>query len=124
MILPKVRDPRFIAMRRGGSLTDDEHHLLATWAADCAQHVLHLFEQARPDDDRPGRAIDLARAWARGEVTWWQARSSGGHANAAARDRAGRLGMRRTLPARPLASVTSPPTSSAPPRTRSWRAAA
>lgn len=56
------------------------------WAADCAEHVLHRFEKARPNDGRPRRAIDLGRAWARGEVTWWDARAAGGHANAAARD--------------------------------------
>ena len=44
---------------------DDDHHLLAVWAADCAQHVLHHFEEARPGDDRPRRVIDLSRAWAR-----------------------------------------------------------
>jgi hypothetical protein len=74
MILPKIRHPRFITVRRGGSLQDDDHHLLAMWAADCAQHVLHHFEQARGEDDRPRRAIDLGRAWARGEVMWGQAR--------------------------------------------------
>src|SRR4249919_44028 len=89
MILPKIRDPRFIAVRRGGSLRDDDHRLLAVWAADCAQHVLHHFEHARPDDDRPRRAIDLGRAWARGEITMTEARSSAGHANAAARDLSG-----------------------------------
>jgi immunity protein 5 of polymorphic toxin system len=89
MILPKVRDPRFITVRRGGSLTDDDHHLLALWAADCAEHVLHHFERARPGDDRPRRAVALCRAWARGEVTWWDARSAAGHANAAARDLTG-----------------------------------
>ena len=89
MILPKVRDPRFITVRRGGSLQDDDHHLLAVWAADCAQHVLHHFEQARPGDDRPRRAIDLGRAWARGQITWAEARTAGGHANAAARDLSG-----------------------------------
>jgi hypothetical protein len=86
VILPKIRDPRFITVRRGGSLEDDDHHLLAMWAADCAEHVLHHFEQARPEDDRPRRAIDLGRAWARGEITWWDARTAGGYANAAARD--------------------------------------
>ena len=85
MILPKIRDPRFITVRRGGTLTDDDHHLLAIWAADCAQHVLHLFEQARPGDDRPRHAIDLGRAWARGEISWAEARTAAGHANAAAR---------------------------------------
>ena len=76
-------------MRRGGSLEDRDHHLLAVWAADCAEHALHLFEHVRPDDDRPRRAIELGRAWARGEVSWWDARSAGGHANAAARDLTG-----------------------------------
>ena len=89
MILPKIRDPRFITVRRGGSLTDDDHHLLALWAAACAEHVLHHFEEARPGDDRPRRAIELGRAWARGEVTWWEARTAAGHANAAARDLSG-----------------------------------
>ena len=89
MILPNVRDPRFITVRRGGSLKDDDHHRLAIWAADCAEHVLHQFEGARPEDDRPRRAIELGRAWTRGEVSWWDARSAGGHANAAARDLTG-----------------------------------
>ena len=89
MILPRIRDPRLITVRRGGGLQDDHHHLLAIWAADCAQHVLHHFEQAQPGDDRPRRAIDLGRAWARGEITWWEARAAGGHANAAARDLGG-----------------------------------
>ena len=86
VILPKIRDPRFITVRRGGTLQDDDHRLLAMWAADCAEHVLHHFEQARPKDDRPRRAIDLGRAWARGEIPWAEARTAAGHANAAARD--------------------------------------
>jgi hypothetical protein len=86
VILPKVRDSRFITVRRGGSLSDDDHRLLATWAADCAEHVQHHFELERPDDDRPRRAIELGRAWARGEVRMTQARTAAGHANVAARD--------------------------------------
>jgi hypothetical protein len=86
VILPKIRDPRFITVRRGGTLEDDDHHRLAEWAADCAEHVLHHFEEARLNDDRPRRAIELGRAWARGEVTWAEARTAAGHANAAARD--------------------------------------
>jgi hypothetical protein len=89
VILSKVRDPRLVTLRRGGSLRDDDHRLLAVWAADCAQHVLHHFEQARPGDDRPRRAIQMGRTWARGEITMTQARSAGGHANAAARDLSG-----------------------------------
>ncbi|MEU4693919.1 putative immunity protein [Actinoplanes sp. NPDC023714] len=86
MILPKVRDPRFITIRRGGTLTDDDHRLLALWAATCAEHVLTLFEQARPGDPRPREAIEHARAWTRGEVRMMEARAAGGHAMGAARD--------------------------------------
>ncbi len=89
VILPKIRDPRFITVRRGGVLQDDDHRLLAKWAADCAEHVLPHFERARPDDERPRRAIELGRSWARGEIPWAEARTAGGHANAAARDLSG-----------------------------------
>jgi hypothetical protein len=86
MILPKVRDPRLVTIRRGGTLTDTDHHHLALWAASCAEHVLDLFESARPGDPRPRRAIEHARAWVRGEVTMTEARAAGGHAMGAARD--------------------------------------
>ena len=89
MILPKVRDPRFVTVRRGGSLGDGDHRLLAIWAADCARHALHHFERERPEDDRPRHAIDLARAWARGEIRMMEARTAAGHAMAAARDLTG-----------------------------------
>lgn len=36
---------------------------LATWAADCAERVLPLFEKAYPEDDRPRRAIEACRTW-------------------------------------------------------------
>ena len=85
MILPKKRDPRFITVRRGGTLLDAHHHLLAIWAADCAQHVLHFFEQVQPGDDRPRRAIEMARTWAQGDVSMTQARTAAGHAMGAAR---------------------------------------
>lgn len=86
MILPDVRDPRLVTIRRGGSLTDADHHLLALWAAECAEHVLGLFETARPDDVRPRRAIAAARSWAGGEIPMMEARAAGGHAMGAARD--------------------------------------
>ncbi|SDC07631.1 hypothetical protein GA0111570_1191 [Raineyella antarctica] len=86
MILPEVRDPRFTTIRRGGTLTDADHRLLALWAASCAEHVLDLFESAQPQDPRPREAIAQARAWVRGEVGMMQARAAGGHAMGAARD--------------------------------------
>ena len=89
MILPTVRDPRLVTIRRGGTLTDADHQLLALWAATCAEHVLPLFESARPDDPRPRTAIEAARAWVRGELPMMQARAAGGHAMGAARDLSG-----------------------------------
>ena len=86
MILSKVRDPRLVTIRRGGTLTDADHHLLALWAASCAEHVMELFESVRPDDRRPREAIEHARAWVRGEVGMMTARAAGGHAMGAARD--------------------------------------
>lgn len=41
---------------------------LRLYAADCAEHVLPLFEAERPNDDRPRKAIEAARAYARGEI--------------------------------------------------------
>src|SRR4030081_3528975 len=89
VILPKDRDPRFVTIRRGGTLADSDHHLLALWAASCAEHVLDRFESARPEDPRPRGAIEQARAWVRGEITMSQARAAGGHAMAAARELSG-----------------------------------
>jgi len=86
MILPTARDPRFITFRRGGTLTDSDHRLLALWAAVCAEHVLPLFAAVQPADTRPRDAIAQVRAWVRGEIAMSQARTAAGHANAAARD--------------------------------------
>src|ERR1700682_2511282 len=89
VILPKDRDPRFVTIRRGGHLAHPDHPLLALGAASCAEHILDRFELIRPDDPRPRKAIEQARAWARGEITMSQARAAGGHAMAAARDLSG-----------------------------------
>jgi hypothetical protein len=85
MILPKERDPRLVTIRRGGTLADSHHQLLALWAASCAEHVLYRFESARPGDPRPRQAIEHVRAWARGDIRMSRARAAGGHAMAAAR---------------------------------------
>ncbi len=89
VILPKDRDPRFITIRRGGTLTDSDHRLLALWAASCAEHVLHHFESVQPSDPRPRRAIEQIRAWTRGEITMSASRAAGGHAMGAARELSG-----------------------------------
>ncbi len=82
----QMRDERFIAVHRGGPLSLHRHRLLAAWAADCAEHVLPLFSDQRPQDDRPWQAIEAARAWSRGEITVGAARAASVAAHAAARD--------------------------------------
>lgn len=81
-----MRDERFKATCRGGSLSLQRHHLLAAWAADCAEHVLLLFSNHCPNDNRPEKAVEAARAWSRGEITVGEARAAAIAAHAAARE--------------------------------------
>ena len=66
---------------------------LRLFAADCAERVLPIFEKRYPKDDRPRKAIGVARRFARGKATkeeraaaWAAARAA---AWAAAGDAAG-----------------------------------
>ncbi len=114
VILPKARDPRFITLRRGGTLKDSHHRLLAQWAAECAEHVLPIFEAVEPLDPRPRRAVEQARAWTRGEITMTQARPMPQPESCPElRD------TRHTPLARPGRSPTLQPTNSVLPPTRS-----
>ena len=80
-----MRDRRFVAAHRGGPLEKDDHIFLTRWAADCADGVLHLFQQFS-DDDRPTIAIEVARAWANGEVKTGVAMKASVASHAAARE--------------------------------------
>jgi hypothetical protein len=42
---------------------------LRLFACDCAERVLYLYERAYPSDDRPRKAIQIARDHARGRAT-------------------------------------------------------
>jgi len=55
-------------MASSQSLTEADRRLVASWAADCAERVLPLFEAEAPTDGRPRDAIARARAFARGEL--------------------------------------------------------
>ena len=57
--------------------------IAALFAADCAERVLPLFEQQYPQDDRPRKAIEAARAWAHGELTTAASASAADAADAA-----------------------------------------
>jgi len=62
-----------------------QHKLLASWAADCAEHVLPVFEKEEADD-RSRKAIEASRAWVRGDITITEARKFAFAAHAAARE--------------------------------------
>jgi hypothetical protein len=78
------RDPRFVALHRGGSLDRKSHTTLALWAAKCAQRVLPLYERTAKDP-RPRNAILIGKAWAAGSVKTKVAMKASLAAHAAAR---------------------------------------
>jgi hypothetical protein len=66
--------------------TKQDQRLLATWAADCAERVLGLFEQVYSEDDRPRNAIEACRTWVRtGVFRMAEIRAASLGAHAAAR---------------------------------------
>jgi hypothetical protein len=50
------------------TLSESDRRLVAAWAADCAERVLWIFEDASPGDRRPRDAIGRTRAFARGQL--------------------------------------------------------
>jgi len=63
-----------------------DHKILATWATDCADRVLHHFEKNYPEDTRPREAIEAGRAWVREDIKMIDARRFAIASHAAARD--------------------------------------
>lgn len=56
-------------MRSPQTLSEADRRAVAGWAADCAEHVLPIFEDAIPGDRRPRDLIARARRFASGELT-------------------------------------------------------
>jgi hypothetical protein len=48
-----------------GLARSTDHRTLAVWAADCAERVLHHFEETYPEDPRPRQAVEACREWTR-----------------------------------------------------------
>ena len=63
---------------------NNDHILLALWAAECAKHVLSRFEDNYPEDFRPRNAIEATRAWVQGRLKVSEARRFALAAHAAA----------------------------------------
>lgn len=67
-------------------ITKHDQRTLVLWASDCAEHVLAYFVEEYVEDERPRKAIEAGRAWARGEIAMSEARTAAFAAHAAARD--------------------------------------
>ena len=62
-----MKEPRARGYHQSIRRNSDEHLGVATLALTEADRVLHLFENHRPKDDRPRRAIEALRDWIGGE---------------------------------------------------------
>jgi len=79
-----MRDKRFVAVHRGGSLTKERHRQLIRWAVRCSEHVLLL--PGTVVDKRVTRALRTAKEWAKGKATVGMCRKAAVAAFAAARE--------------------------------------
>jgi hypothetical protein len=60
---------------------------LAIWATECVERILHLFESAYPNDNRPRKALETCRDWIKtGDFKMSVIRNASLLAHAAARD--------------------------------------
>ncbi|MFX0173639.1 MAG: putative immunity protein [Candidatus Hodarchaeota archaeon] len=79
-----MRDKRFIAEHRGGSLKKEQHYQLIKWACDCTEHVLYLFGEKI--DDRLNNALNVAKERIQGKASVGDARDASLGAIAVARE--------------------------------------
>jgi hypothetical protein len=86
----KTKKLRFVDTNIRESIAElvskQDHKTLVLWATDCAEHVLHYFEEKQLKDKRPRKAIEAGRAWVRGEITVSEVRTAALAAHAAARN--------------------------------------
>jgi hypothetical protein len=83
--LPTLKTGDNVVAQYAAKLEKLDQRTRALWAADCAKRVLRFFESEHPTDDRPRRALEGARVWARGEISMMDARRLAVAAHAAAR---------------------------------------
>ncbi len=69
-----MRDKRFIAEHRGGSLTKDQHKQLILWACKCVENVLPLI--SKKVDERLTNAIQIAKEWTKDNTSVGDARNA------------------------------------------------
>ncbi|MFX1457614.1 MAG: putative immunity protein [Promethearchaeota archaeon] len=79
-----MRDKRFVAVHRGGTLKKEQHQQLMLWGCNCAEHVLSLF--GKEIDKRLKNALIVAKEWIKGNVSVGDAREASLRAHEVARE--------------------------------------
>lgn len=79
-----MRDKRFVAIHRNGTLTPENHHRLIRWARMCSEHILPLLGEKI--DPRLAHALDTAKDWENSKVPTGAAMKASVAAHAAARE--------------------------------------
>ncbi len=79
-----IRDKRFIAAHRGGSLQKEQHYQLIQWACACSEHILPLLGEEV--DERLINALNVANAWSLDKASVGDARAASVDAHAVARE--------------------------------------
>jgi hypothetical protein len=89
-MINEMAKPKLVKTKMDGLIGElvkkSSHKILAIWATDCADRVLHHFEKNYPEDMRPREAIEAGRAWVREDIKMIEARRFASASHAAARD--------------------------------------
>jgi hypothetical protein len=63
----KIKKLKFSIAHRDEEILDlvnkTDKKILAVWAIDCAERVLHYFEKKYPKDKRPQKALETLKTW-------------------------------------------------------------
>lgn len=79
-----MRDNRFVAEHRAGSLTKENHRKLIRWARKCSEHVLPLIHE--DIDNRLIYALHIAEEWENDKVKTGEAMKASLGAHTVARE--------------------------------------
>ncbi len=69
-----MRDERFKAKHRGGSLTKEQHKQLILWACKCVENILPLYSNKL--ENQLTNAINIAKEWANNNASVSEARKA------------------------------------------------
>jgi hypothetical protein len=79
-----MRDKRFVAEHRGGSLTKEQHKQLVLWACKCVENVLPLISMKT--NERLTNVIKTGKLWTEDNASVGDARNASSDAIAAANE--------------------------------------